>query len=121
MEAFQKTVLIIAIVILLIALVIIGMALSYAKKTDWPPMVPECPDYWIADGSGNNATCLNIKDLGTCPAQNGQKHLTMDFNASQYTGSDELCAKYTWAKNCGIAWDGITYGVENPCQTSTST
>ena len=121
MESFQKTVLVIATIILIISLILIGMAFNYAKNKNWPPSVPKCPDYWIADGSGNDATCINMKDLGTCPASNGTKHLVMNFNKAPYNGTDELCAKYTWAKNCSLAWDGITYGVENPCVTNATT
>jgi hypothetical protein len=117
MEAFQKFVLFAAIIILIITLVFIGIALSYSKQTEWPPMVPQCPDYWIFDGSGNNARCINIKDLGTCRPKRGDKHLKMDFSNSAFTGSNEMCAKYMWAKRCGVSWDGITYGVNNPCQT----
>ena len=117
MATFQKIVLIIAIVILILALVIIGVALSYAKDKNWPPLVPSCPDYGLVDGSGNTSTCINIIDLGTCSAQNGEKHLTMNFNTAPYTGSQGLCNKYRWANNCGVTWDGITYGVSNPCQT----
>ena len=118
MEGFQKFVLFAAIIILIISLVIIGIALTYSKDQEWPPMIPDCPDYWVVDGSGNNATCINMKDLGSCPPQNGDKHLNMSFNSAAFTGSNEMCAKYTWAKNCGLSWDGITYGVDNPCQTS---
>ena len=117
MEGFQKLILFIAIVILIIALVFIGIALSYSKDKQWPPMVPECPDYWTVDGSGNNTTCINVKDLGTCAPQNGDKHLTMNFNLPAFSGSNEMCAKYKWARNCGLSWDGVTYGVTNPCQT----
>ena len=118
MDGFQKTVLFVAIAILIIALILIGFVLSAGKDNQWPPMVPNCPDYWIADGSGNNAKCVNVKDLGTCPAPAGSKHLTMDFNVAPYVGSNSLCAKYTWAKNCGVSWDAVTYGVANPCQTT---
>ena len=116
MATFQKIILIIAIVILIIALVFIGLALSYAQDNTWPPMVPECPDYWLVDGSGNNTKCTNIKDLGTCPPPSGQKHLTMNFNVAPYIGNGGNCAKYNWANNCNVTWDGITYGVQNPCQ-----
>jgi len=120
MEGFQKTILFAAIVILIIALLFIGFALSASQGQTWPPMVPSCPDYWTIDGSGNNTTCVNVKDLGTCPAQSGQQHLTMNFNNSPYTGSNGTCAKYTWATGCDVTWDGITYGVSNPCQTTSS-
>jgi hypothetical protein len=115
METFQKIILYSAIIILIIVLIIIGIAFSYARNEQWPPLVPECPDYWIADGSGNNTKCINIKDLGTCPP-NGTKHLTMNFNTSPFVGENGDCAKYTWANRCNVTWDGITYGVNNPCQ-----
>jgi hypothetical protein len=118
MEGFQKIVLFSAIIILIIALVIIGIALMYSKNQEWPPMTPECPDYWVVDGSGNNTTCINMKDLGNCPARGGNKHLVMNFNTPAFTGSQELCNKYTWANKCSVSWDGITYGVQNPCQNS---
>ena len=119
MEGFQKIVLFCAIIILIIVLIIIGMALSYAKNDqEWPPMVPDCPDYWMIDGSGNNAKCINVKDLGKCPPKGDDKHLTMNFNEDPFIGTDEMCAKYKWAKVCDVTWDGITYGVENPCQTT---
>lgn len=121
MEGFQKIVLFTAIFILIVSLLFIGVALSQSTNQQWPPMVPECPDYWAIDGSGNNTMCVNVKNLGTCPAQAGSDHLTMNFNTSTYTGSNGNCAKYTWATNCGVAWDGITYGVQNPCQTTTTT
>lgn len=119
MDGFQKIVLYSAIIILIIALVIIGTTLSNTTASAvWPPMVPECPDYWVVDGSGNNTTCVNMKDLGTCSATGGDNHLRMNFNNAPYTGSNGTCAKYTWATKCGVSWDGITYGVSNPCQTS---
>ena len=122
MGSFQKFVLFSAIITLIITLVIIGIALSYKKaKITWPPMVPACPDYWIGDGSGNNSKCVNVQDLGTCSAQSGSSHQVMDFGTSTYTGSNGLCSKYTWANNCNVSWDGITYGVPNPCTTSSTT
>jgi len=120
MEAFHKIVLFGAIIALILVLVFIGVSLSYAKNDyQWPPMTAECPDYWSMDGSGNNATCINMKDLGTCQPHRGDKHLKMNFNTPMFTGSNELCAKYNWSKKCGVSWDGINYGVNNPCQTTT--
>ena len=120
MDSFQTIVLIVAVCLLALLLLIIGVALSYSKDQSWPPLTPSCPDYWTIDGSGNNTTCTNIKDLGTCPANSGQEHLVMNFNEPQYTGSNGLCRKYQWANNCNVSWDGITYGINNPCQTSSS-
>jgi hypothetical protein len=116
MAGFQKIVLIIAIIILIITLVVIGMALSSSlNNEEWPPIVPACPDYWKIDGSNNMTTCTNIKDLGTCPPRSGDRHLVMNFNSPAFTGTSGTCNKYKWATNCGVTWDGITYGVDNPC------
>jgi hypothetical protein len=119
MEGFQKTILFAAIIILIVALVFIGMALSASKNAEtWPPITSACPEWWDYDGSGN---CVNIKDLGTCPPRNGDKHLTMNFNTSAFTGSNGACNKYNWSKACGVSWDGVNFGIPNtPCQTTTS-
>ena len=114
--SFQKIILLISIIILLLNLVIIAVALHYSKNKNWPPMVPNCPDYWKSEGSGNNITCKNEKDLGVCNPQIGDKHLIMDFNKPPFTGANGNCAKYTWANNCKVSWDGVNYGVNNPCK-----
>ena len=119
MEAFQKFILFGAIILLIITLVFIGISLSKTNvDQQWPPIIPECPDYWTIDGSGNNTLCINTKNLGTCPPTSGQKFLTMNFNTAPFIGANSKCAKYNWAKKCGISWDGITYGVSNPCQSN---
>lgn len=109
MNTFQKTVLIAALIVLILCMVFIGYSLQTGVKNVWPPNVPICPDYWTVDGSGNDYKCLNTQNLGTC----GLKE--MSFNTPTYTGSMGMCNKYTWANNCKLAWDGITYGVNNPC------
>lgn len=120
MATFQKIVLVIATVILILALIVIGVSLHYSKGSSkpWPPLTPDCPDYWQVDGSGNNIRCTNVKNLGTCPIPTGQEHLVMSFNTPAFSGKNGLCSKYTWANNCGVSWDGVTYGISNPCQTS---
>ena len=112
MQAFQKIVLLSAIVILIITLIFIGLALRKSKKGQtWPPMIPECPDYWTLESVDGKPICYsNNMNLGNCKTES-----TKDFNTSTFTGAQGACAKYTWATRCGISWDGITYGVKNPC------
>ena len=117
MASFQKIVLVSAIVFLIIALIIIGISLHYSRDTNWPPNIASCPDWWIMDGSGNNQKCINRKDLGTCKPNGSSQHQEMNFNIPAFTGSNGTCNKYTWAKNCDLSWDGITYGVDNPCSS----
>ena len=107
---FQKTVLIIAVVILLGMLMLIGSSIvANQNNQTWPPSVPSCPDWWVSDGSGNTGHCINKKDLGT------RNIKSKNFNTPAFTGSNGTCNKYKWAKKCKVSWDGITYGVDNPC------
>jgi hypothetical protein len=115
---FQRVVIIIAIIILIIILFLIGLALHKSTGQPWPPIVGDCPDYWI-DLSGNGTNCVDVKDLAKskCPSV-GTEHLNMNFNVPGFQGTNGLCSKYKWANSCGVSWDGITYGSQNPCDTS---
>jgi hypothetical protein len=112
MQAFQKMVLGIAVVALIVLLALIGMSLSSTNKTNWPPVVGDCPDYWV-DMSGNGSACYNAHQLGTCglAKTDANEDVKVTLDLSGYTD----CDKYNWAKNCGLTWDGITSGVSNPC------
>ena len=116
---FQKLVLILAIILLLVILVVIGVMLSKSNAGEnWPPVVGECPDYWI-DMSGNGEGCFNSNSLGRCNLPGNQNKLnTMNFNQSPFIGNDGNCSKYRWATSCGVTWDGITSGVKIPCNKS---
>ena len=112
---FQKITIIITFIILLVLFVFIGGSLVYASKNvDNTPIVPQCPDFWEIGGTDTVPTCVNVQDLGTCSAAAGDEHLTVDFSSGNFTDN---CAKYTWANNCNVAWDGLTYGGSNPCTT----
>jgi len=115
---FQKIVLTIATILLIIILILIGISLSKASKKDiWPPIVGECPDFWI-DMSGNGSSCFNTHSLGTCNIPTEANSNVKNFNSLPFTGAEGDCYKYKWAKQCGVTWDGINSGVKNPCDTS---
>jgi len=117
---FQKIVLLIAVILLIIALIFIGYSLGQAKEDEtWPPIIGECPDYWV-DISGNGAMCVNINNLGTCNIPTEGNLNSMDFSNSYFNNSDGLCAKYKWANGCDVTWDGITSGIVNPCSTTST-
>jgi hypothetical protein len=104
---FQKTVATIAIIILIITLCIIGVALYRAKyHSEYPPVIPNCPDYWDASGNldiSNNFLCVNTMNLGSSGTPK-----TMNFSTSSWKGNNGLCLKYKWAKTQNLTWDGIT-------------
>jgi len=110
MDGFKKIVLIIAIIILILILIFIGVGLSKQQKTKaWPPFVAQCPDYWTID---ENNICHNVQNLGNVQQASCK---VLDTTLSAYTGSNANCNRYTYANNCNISWDGINYGVNNPC------
>ena len=104
MATFQNIVMIAATMILIVALTFIGLALYRQNyKSDYPPIIANCPDYWI-DSSGNGAACNQDSNnpVGTCTVQ-------MDFTAPQWkNASTGNCTKFKWAKSCNLSWDGIT-------------
>lgn len=63
---FQRIVLIIAIIMLIVAMIFIGYAL-YKQSSDitWPPEIPKCPDYWTYDAT-KTPPCANTKNIANC-------------------------------------------------------
>lgn len=106
MADFKKRVIGTAIGLLIFAILLIGILLyTGGGGEQWPPVVSECPDYWIdrVDNDGEAKKCFNVHDLGKSSCEK-----TMDFSTEQWTGSTGDCRKYKWAKNCNVTWDGIT-------------
>ena len=103
MDAFQKTTLVIASVILMICLVFEGVILSNKVGSQvYPPSVGNCPDYWL-DVCGNGTVCID--------KYNPNNSITFPVGVS-------TCNQYiaTTAGQYGyVPWDGINYGVPNPC------
>ena len=121
MANFQRTTLMIAGIVLLICILLVSFLLVGSSNSQvWPPLIPSCPDYWI-DLSGNGGACVNPKGLGICNNSNYDENFYMNFTIAPYIGSNGNCAKYQWATNCKLSWDGITYGVGNPCDPSSNT
>ena len=98
---FQVTVVIIAIIILIIALIMTSYHLYSARDgNQYPPVSPaDCPDYWLSEEN----LCHNTISLGTC-----NRYTPKDFNTSYFDGDTGTCQKKKWANICGVSWDGIT-------------
>jgi hypothetical protein len=114
---FKKKVIIF--LLILLAIILFIMAFTINKKSNnmkWPPYVANCPDYWL-DLSSNGSSCFNQHSLGNCAIPTTSNQNTVDFTSSIYTGSEGECNKKKWAINCGVTWDGITYGYgkNDPC------
>jgi hypothetical protein len=114
---FKKKVVLFVLVVLAIVLFIMAYAIN--KKTNdikWPPYVANCPDYWL-DLASNGSSCFNQHGLGTCAIPTASHKNTVNFTNKAYTGSEGECNKKKWSENCGVTWDGISYGYGNhdPC------
>jgi hypothetical protein len=106
---FQRIVLTIAIVLLVISLIFIGLSINGSKKNrKFPPVVANCPDYFDDKGTNSKSLCKNTKSLGICSDK------IPDFNTSEYIGQNGMCNKKKWAKSCNVTWDGITNNL-NAC------
>jgi hypothetical protein len=97
---FQRTTIMVALIVFFLVMIIIGFLLYKSKSTlDYPPEIAECPDYWKVIGVQK---CENVKGLGTnCISP-------MDFSGPEWQGENGLKKKETWATNCGVTWDGVT-------------
>ena len=74
---------------------------SSNETASFPPWKSKCPDLWE---SVDETKCKNIHNIGNCSIT-GDK--IMDFNESIFKNKESDYYKCTWAKECGISWEGI--------------
>lgn len=119
LDSFQKTIVVIAGVGFIITFIFLLYSIKKGKENkSWPPIIGDCPDYWIDMGVDGSA-CLNRHHLGSCNL--GGKDDTKNFAISPYNNGDN-CAKMDWATRCGVVWDGITTSAQKEsCSSSSST
>ena len=95
MDTFQKSVLIIALVVLIALLISVGILLNkHSKNTSWPPIQNTCPDYWTEG------------DDGVCTADSLNKG--PNFVTSTADAGDTTCKKRKWAIDNDIMWSGVS-------------
>lgn len=98
MQGFQRTVLIVAAVMLVIALIALGTLMrSATESVQWPPQTESCPDYWEEMGPGK---CQSIHNQNV-----GQSSGNINITAKGLATPQQRCA---WAMKNKVAWDGIT-------------
>jgi hypothetical protein len=120
MGSFQKTVVIVFLLLLVVILIFLGIMINNNKSSKkWPPVVSNCPDYWLdkpKDGdvseyvSGSNCTGIYDKNVGNFKIDSTET-VTKNFTEPAYMGSLGNCEKSKWANANGISWDGVNYGV----------
>ena len=97
MDTFQKSVLIIALVVLIALLISVGILLNkHSKNTSWPPIQNTCPDYWTEGADGD------------CTTDTGGLNTGPNSVTSTDGVSDTRCEKRKWAIDNGIMWSGVS-------------
>ena len=114
--SFQRIVLTVALVTLIIVLIIVAYLIQSAKgDAAFPPETPFCPDYFesvaSADGSSTEK-CLNTQGLGT-GAPGTQNFATIQGGAlscpkNKPCTQSALVGRCKWAKAHKLSWDGVT-------------
>ena len=120
MEGFEKKVLIIAGIILVVSLVLVLIFILMSKGNQkYPPVESECPDYWElgqnpTQGANQKLVCKNVKGLGE--GWSGQStEETIDPDSREFQGVDGLCNKQNWARQHNVTWEGVTEPTKDAC------
>ena len=113
--SFNRIVIMVATVLLIVSLTMIGIALRNQKKNaSFPPVVSDCPDFYtveeMIDHSGKIDYICNIK--GDYVANSDGNCDIFDNGDSKYKGVGGLCQKKKWATKCKRTWDGVTNNPE---------
>lgn len=129
---FNKKVIIIAMVILIIVLTIYGILIySSMQNSIYPTTINQCPDYWDVSYNNNKELCKSQRDINTQNIYNSYE--TIDNLTSAVPGNIykirsssyyylypcnnedpdcphdiSLCNNYNIIKDTDIKWDGIT-------------
>lgn len=121
LNSFNRTVLIITVILVIIALIITGiLILKSLREQNFPPIVSDCPDYWnVERTSSNNVNCVNKTSVNTGKYNSDCTNYPVSGFAGN-TPQDVICNKYKWAKKCGIIWDGISNKTYEDACTSDS-
>lgn len=100
MEGFQRTVLIVAVVMLIISLIALGTLMrSATQDVQWPPQTSTCPDYWSETSPGQ---CLSIHNQNV-----GESSGHLSIASTGLATPQQRCE---WAMKNKVVWDGITDG-----------
>ena len=106
---FQKNVLRVAFVLLIITSIIVFIMLYLSKNQyDFPPNVSRCPDYWIITppASGSSfSTCRNKAGLSSGAGYTFKGESNRSYEPAS---GEELCALKKSLNSGKIVWTGIS-------------
>ena len=103
---FQKTVLIVALVILTICIIFISTVISKNEsKKQWPPEIGTCPPYYVVSTENGGVSCERDPNAPTIGENNGNCNR---LNLKEGTNFISDKTKCEWSNTCKIQWDGIS-------------
>lgn len=107
---FQKGAIMVGLVLCILSLILLATAFYSLNETrNHPPHKSDCPDYFIRSDTDRNTCTYDIAKLayggeaGPTKAEGTGDCGSLDLNTVKTD-----VAKLTWAKECGVQWDGIT-------------
>lgn len=120
MDPFYKTVVIVAIVMLILALIGLGVLMQEQDtKTEYPPQQSACPDHWSSTSVPNqckintdSGTALNVGNFDKTDGYSDD-YMTYSVDDSSnklvtFKSSLLVCDKKKWANKYNIVWDGVS-------------
>ena len=127
---FQSIVIIILGILLVITIISFCYIAATPGKVPYPNSIPVCPDYYFQSGPispNGSVTCTALPSMKSALQGAGVTSDNLDyctnptFSSAFYTGTKANCLKYNWDNGAQCksvpSWEGITYGVRNPCAT----
>lgn len=124
MDSFYTIVVVVAVSFLIMILIGIGIMLhAESKSKAFPLYSTQCPDGWVADGSGctipatthtnypKKTGIINIPDdLKNSTVYSGASKLYSTDTGSKFTFNPvaTTCQKRLWANDYNVSWDGVS-------------
>ena len=129
LSKFNKIVIVITSIVLIISLLVYGLFMSAAQKNNYkfPPNISKCPDYWDISMDSTQTECIKFDDINNISLtfnnvnnslnnkvevqddsiKYQSKYLTNDID-NPYTINENVCEIMEWSKKYNISWSGLT-------------
>lgn len=128
LSSFNRYVLIIALVALIISITAYAYSIRYSlQEYVFPPNISTCPDYWDISKNLNNTSCIyrDINPITNTLDYRGNESITWTETTKSISLPKNInnksfyCDAYDWSSINNISWNGITNSSqinENKCK-----
>lgn len=122
LSSFNKVVIIVTSIVLIISLLVYGVLINSAQKNDYkfPPQISKCPEYWDISSNSNNTICKerginnnnnnfsNTANSSVLTINSDNNDISYNTYIMKYNDKDSICGIYEWSNSNKISWSGIT-------------